>query len=146
MYHMNLYGATRPQIAEALENQGYRLTKPRRAILNALEGRESFTAEEIVDALPRVGRATVFRTFRLLVELGVVCKLSLADGAPHYSLPAYEHHHHTVCVNCGNVSEFRAATLERLMRALDSDIPGDVIGHRLELYINCTRCLESTAA
>ena len=124
-----------------LEDQGYRPTVPRRAIIQILEGKlEGFTAEEIGSELPQVGRATIFRTIKLLMELGVICKLNLLDGAPRYSLSRIEHHHHTVCVSCGNIGEFRAATIERLMRALGDDIPGDIVGHRIELYVMCNRC------
>lgn len=124
-----------------LEDGGYRSTAPRRAIIGILEGKQGgFTAEEIGNELPEVGRATIFRTIKLLMELGVICRLNLIDGAPRYSLSRIEHHHHTVCVRCGTVGEFRAATVERLVRALGGDIPGDVVGHRIELYITCERC------
>lgn len=100
-----------------------------------------FTSEAIADELPGVGRATVYRTIKLLLQTGVVCKLALPDGASKYSLSRVEHHHHTVCVRCGNVGEFRATTIERLMRAVGSDIPGEVVGHRIEFYITCDQCL-----
>lgn len=134
----------RPDIMAILEDRGYRATAPRRAIIQILEGKqEGFTAEEIGSELPGVGRATVFRTLKLLLEAGVICRLNLMDGAPKYSLSRVEHHHHTVCVRCGNVGEFRAATVERLMRAIGSDIPGSIVGHSIELYIICERCLET---
>ena len=137
----------RPDIMAILENQGYRSTAPRRAILKILEGkREGFTAEEIGNELPGTGRATIFRTIKLLMKAGVVCRLNLVDGAPRYSLSSIEHHHHTVCVRCGNVGEFRAATVERLIRALGDDIPGNIVGHRIELYITCDRCVNDESA
>ena len=135
---------SRPDIMAVLEDLGYRSTAPRRAIIRILERKhEGFTAEEIGRELPEVGRATIFRTIKLLLEAGVVCRLNLLDGAPRYSLSRIEHHHHTVCVRCGNVGEFRAATVERLMRAIGDDIPGDIVGHSIELYIICSPCLES---
>ena len=115
----------RLDITAILEDRGYRSTAPRLAIIQILEGKlEGFTAEEIGNELPWVGRATIFRTIKLLMEVGVICKLNLMDGAPKYSMSRIEHHHHTVCVKCGNVGEFRAATIERLMRAIGDDIPG----------------------
>ena len=136
----------RPEIMAVLEDRGYRSTAPRRAIIRVLEGKqEGFTAEEIIGELPGVGRATVFRTIKLLMEVDVICRLNLADGAPKYSLSRIEHHHHTVCVGCGNVGEFRAATVERLMRALGDDIPGKIVGHRIELYVTCDRCLAASS-
>ena len=98
----------RPDLLAALEDQGYRLTTPRRSIINLLDNKEEgFSAEGISSELPGVGRATVYRTIRLLVETGVVCKLAFPDGASKYSLARVEHHHHTMCVKCGKVGEFR---------------------------------------
>ena len=144
---MNAVLTSRPDIMAVLEDKGYRSTAPRRAIVRILEGKqEGFAAEEISNELPGVGRATIFRTLKLLLETGVICRLNLLDGAPKYSLSRIEHHHHTVCTQCGNVGEFRAATVERLMRAIGDDIPGDIVGHRIELYIICDRCLEGEAS
>ena len=132
---------SRPDMMAVLEDRGYRSTAPRRAIIHILEGKqEGFTAEEIGSELPGVGRATIFRTIKLLMEVGVICRLNLLDGAPKYSLSRIEHHHHTVCVKCGVVGEFRATTVERLMRSLGNEIPGEIMGHRIELYVTCDRC------
>ena len=133
----------RRDIMAVLEDGGYRSTAPRRAIIEALEGKEEgFTADEIGKELPKVGRATIFRTIKLLLQSGVICKLNLMDGAPRYSLSRVEHHHHTVCVGCGDVGEFRATTIERLMKAIGDDIPGDIVGHRIEIYVTCARCID----
>lgn len=134
---------SRTGILAAIEDRGYRSTAPRRAIVRVLAGKqEGFTAEEIVSELPGVGRATIFRTLKLLMEIGVVCRLNLREGDPKYSLSSVEHHHHTICVACGNVGEFQAAMVERLMRGMEEDIPGQIVGHRIELYVTCDRCLE----
>ena len=134
--------SSRPDIMAILEDRGYRSTAPRRAIINILDGKqEGFTAEDLCSELPEVGRATVFRTIKLLMEAGVICRLNLIDGAPKYSLSRVEHHHHTVCVHCGTVGEFRATTVERLMKVIGNEIPGDIVGHRIELYITCERCV-----
>ena len=57
--------------------RGYRITVPRRMIAGLMERkREGFTAEMLCEELPSVGRATVFRTIRLFVEVG-------AEGQPN---------------------------------------------------------------
>ena len=133
---------SRLDIMAVLEDRGFRSTAPRRAIIDILDGKlGGFTAEEIGNELPWVGRATIFRTIKLLREAGVVCRLNLIDGTPRYSLSRVEHHHHTVCVRCGNVGEFRAATVERVLRVIGNDIPGEIVGHRIELYVTCDRCV-----
>ena len=136
-----------PNIMAVLEDKGYRPTAPRRAIIDILEEKqEGFTAEEIGSELPGVGRATIFRTIKLLMEVGVICRLNLLDGAPKYSLSRVGHHHHTVCVKCGNVGEFRATMVERMMRALGNNIPGEIVGHRIELYVICDKCIKDEGA
>lgn len=132
----------RPDPLTVLEDRGYRLTGPRRNVITLLDSKgEGFSAEEICGELPQVGRATVYRTIKLLVETGVVCKLSFPDGAAKYSLARVEHHHHTLCVKCGRVGEFRASTIERLLRTIGEDISGDIVGHSIEFHIVCEDCL-----
>ncbi len=134
-----------PDLQAVLEDRGYRLTKPRLRLMELLsEKPEGFTAEGVCAELPTVGRATVYRSLRLLLEAGVICKLLLPDGGSRYSLARGEHHHHTVCVRCGTVGEFRDSTVERVLRAVGADIPGQIVGHRMEFYIQCQGCLAAT--
>ena len=129
-----------------LEDQGYRVTEPRRGIVGLLDQKEEgFSAEEICIELPDVGRATVYRTIKLLLQAGAICKLALPDGAPKYTLARVEHHHHTFCVRCGTVGEFRGVTIERLLRTIGGDISGEIVGHRMEFYIVCRQCLAESA-
>ena len=125
-----------------LEDRGYRATAPREAIANLLEQKhEGFTAEALNEELPSVGRATVYRTIKLFIEAGAVCRLATIDGAQMYSLCRVgHHHHHSVCIQCGAVEEFRAAAVERLISALSAEIPGEIIDHRIELYVVCGYC------
>ena len=51
------------------------------------------------------------------------------------------HHHHSVCIQCGAVEEFRATAAERLISAVSSEIlGGEVIDHRIELQVVCRLC------
>lgn len=131
-----------PDLLATLEDRGYRLTRPRREVVDILEHKpEGVSAEEICGELSRVGRATVYRSIKLLLDAGVICKLILPNGGSKYSLSRGEHHHHTVCVMCGTVGEFRASAVERLLRSIALDIPGKIVGHRMEFYITCEGCL-----
>ena len=88
-----------------------------------------------------MGRATVFRTIKLLLEAGAVCKLATIDGSQMYSLCRVDHqHHHSVCIQCGAVEEFRAVAVERLISAISAEIAGEVIDHRIEVYVVCDSC------
>ena len=131
-----------PQALSVLEDRGYRLTGPRRDVVILLSRQErGLTAEDIGKQLPAVGRATVYRTIKLLVDEGVACRVSKPDGTTLYALDdAHHHHHHAVCVRCGLTREFRHPAAERMVRALQDEVVGAIVGHRIELYIVCERC------
>ena len=125
-----------------LENRGYRITAPRKAIVELLEQKhEGFTAEALNKELPSVGRATIYRNIKLFLEAGVVCKLLMMDGASVYSLTRAGHrHHHSVCVQCGAVGEFEAAAIDRVLRAIGAEVAGQIVDHHIELYVTCGDC------
>ena len=65
----------------AIQDQGLRITKARRALTLEIESRVgTFTAEEISESLPEVGRATVFRTLKVLVDGGTICRVNTPLG------------------------------------------------------------------
>ena len=124
-----------------LTTTGARLTQPRRAVLGAIGRCDGpFTIEELCAATPGVGRATVFRTVKLLQEAEMVCRMVLEDGSVRYALSRGEHHHHLICSECGSVSEFRDAALDALIRETAMHHRFALDGHSLELYGRCRRC------
>ena len=125
-----------------LARGGLRSTAPRRRLLEAmLELGDHFTAEELSTAAPAVGRATVFRTLRLLQDLGSICLVVLDDGTSEYRLAEAGHHHHLVCSSCGRVSDIASCDLTDLLRTVSMDTGFEVEAHRLELYGRCVDCL-----
>ena len=132
---------TSQELLSKLEDEGYHPTRSRRRVLDAmLAKRSGFTPEELVASLSGVGRATVYRTIRLLLDQGLVCKLSLEDGAPRYTLAQMGHHHHMVCVRCGTIREFHRSVIERVLTELETPDAGAVMGHRIEVYVLCPAC------
>lgn len=128
----------------ALEDAGLRITRQRRQVVAAIDRKNGgFTAEDIAIELEGVGRATVYRTLKLLVNADVICKLALPDGTPMYSPSRVEHHHHSVCTSCGAIEEFRDTTVERVLRSLTREIEGEIVGHRMEVFIRCQSCLSN---
>ena len=140
-------GSVDDHVDDILHRVGCRVTQPRREVARLLASkRGAFSAESINDELPEVGRATVYRTIRLLAEAGVLCKALLPDGSPRYSIDHSWHHHHLICSSCETVEEFRSAELERLLCELGAEIPGQVLGHQVDFYVNCPDCLQDEGA
>lgn len=130
-----------PDATSKLAESGARVTAPRRAVLDSVGGFGSpFTIEELCVATPSVGRATVFRTVKLLQETGAVCRLVLEDGSVRYQRSEGGHHHHLVCSECGLVQEFGDPELDRLIHENAESAGFELDGHSLELYGRCARC------
>lgn len=124
-----------------MASSGYRLTRPRRSLLSAMgELGDHFTAEGLVAATPGVGRATVFRTLRLLQDIGSLCQVVLDDGTLEYRITSGGHHHHVVCSQCSAVTDFAACDIDDLLTDLARQTGYDIQSHRLEVYGRCARC------
>lgn len=132
-------------VAEAvttrLATSGVRVTGARRGVLRAIAALEGpFTIEELAAALPDVGRATVYRTVKLLQESDLVCRMVLEDGGIRYELSQGDHHHHLICSKCGRVQEFSDAGLDAAIRENAARYGFDLAGHSVELYGLCASC------
>ena len=132
----------RTNLIAALEDRGYRATAPRKAVAKLLEQKQKgFTVEALSEELPSVGKATIYRTIKLFLEEGMVCKFPLMNGVSIYCLARTGHrHHHSVCIQCGEVEEFSAAAIDKLLKEVSADLPGQVVDHRIALYVHCDYC------
>ena len=128
-------------ISLQLEARGYRVTPSRRAVIAAVLAQSGhFTADDLVTHCRGAGRATVFRTIRLLTELGVVCRVLFEDGSMRYLVSRRGHHHHLVCTGCGRVEDLDQCAIADAMRELSQATGYEVEGHWLELYGRCAQC------
>ena len=135
------------QLLETLEERGHRSTSPRRAVVNAIAGQNKhFTAEELRGQLPGVGRATIYRSLRLLVESGVLCRVLLEEGDLHYQLSHRGHHHHLLCVECGSSQDLLGCDIEDLLQTVSAAHQFQLSGHWLEVYGKCHDCMDREAA
>ena len=126
---------------EALGERGCRDTSPRRTVIWAIAQKERhFTAEELRDQLPGVGRATVYRSLKLLVEAGALCRVLLEDGNLHYQLSHRGHHHHLLCVECGASEDLLGCHIEDQLENVAAAHNFEVSGHWLEVYGRCQSC------
>ena len=96
--------------------------------------------EEIAKDLPNIGRATVYRTIKLLYELEKICRINIIDEHSYYALSSSDHHHHTVCKSCNKIEEINLSGLEKSIKKYQKDLTGELLSHNLELYIICETC------
>jgi Fe2+ or Zn2+ uptake regulation protein len=105
-------------IVENLRKQGYRLTPQRLAILQIIDedgGHLSPTEiyERVVQRLPGMTEATVYRTLDFLVSNGLALVAHIGDGRLVYESSAHNHHH-LICRDCGQTVEIGPDLLDAL--------------------------------
>jgi Fur family ferric uptake transcriptional regulator len=128
-------------IVQRLGLRGHRITGSRRRVLEAVvQAPAHFSVDDVVRLAPHVGRATVFRTMKLLHDLNVVCRVRMEDGRLHYRLSTRGHHHHLVCRSCGRVEDFATCDVAALVEELTSKTAYQIEGHWLEVYGRCASC------
>jgi Fur family ferric uptake transcriptional regulator len=144
--------ATATEILTALGAGGYRLTRARRAVAEAVGAqRGHFTAEHLLrDARARhatVARATVFRSLDLLAGAGLVERVDLPSGEHVYVRcgAARDHHHHLVCSRCGRAVDIGDLGIGPLLQELGRRTGYRVDSHRLEVYGRCPACAQASA-
>ena len=134
------------RISLELEARGYRVTPSRRAVIAAILARKNhFSADELAKRCRGAGRATVFRTIRLLSDLGVVCRVIMDDGSPRYLVSRSGHHHHLVCTGCGTVQDLDQCAVSGALREVADASGYEIEGHWLELYGRCAACQAKAA-
>lgn len=138
---------TTEQILTALQDNGFRLTAPRRVIVESVqEFDQSFSADDLLQVLdgldPSVGRATVFRTLDILAHLGLLDRIHSADGCHTYILGKGQdrHYHHLICYSCGTVVQFDGCNIESMLDELTQTTNFQISGHMLEIFGLCDTC------
>ena len=134
----------------ALEDAGYRLTEPRRAVAEMIAARDGhFTAAELVDEArdrrPGLGRATVFRALDLFTSLNLVERVDLPAGDHAYVACDQAHHHHAICTRCGRSLDVEDTGLADVIAEMGRRSGFRVAAHRLELFGLCAACQAEAA-
>jgi len=139
--------AARDILTRHLRSKGNaRATPERFAILEAiLQTQGHFDVEDLYFRLlsgeRKVSRATVYNTLELLQECGLVTKYRFTDTHSRYEKSfGKPHHHHLVCLECGDITEFVSERLNRLQEEVCGERRFSPSGSSIQIYGVCDRC------
>lgn len=135
-------------LKDALNARGYRATPQRQKVLSIfmeLTQGEHLSAEDLHNLLEadgeRISLSTVYRTLHLMVYMGLLRELELAEGHKHYELNRpLKDHHHIVCVHCNATVEFAANSIAKIGEKTASSAGYHVLDCQLTLYGICANC------
>jgi Fur family ferric uptake transcriptional regulator len=134
---------------EILQQDGCRITAPRRAIIEvlvnsprALQPAEVYSISKVNH--PGIGLVTVYRTLERLEKLGLIQRVHREDGC-HMLMPAADgHEHYLICTTCGRAILFQGDDLGKLFTKVESTTGFEVSEHWLQLFGTCPDCREQT--
>ena len=136
---MNQHPAHKPDYEKELRRAGVRITRPRKVILRILtetddhpDAMEIFQRATIID--PSISLSTVYRTMKLLEEMGAIHRHAFEGGRARFEQADGEHHDHLIDMDTGDVIEFHSDRIEKLQEEIARSLGYDIVHHRLELY------------
>lgn len=134
------------QMIDQLRRHGYKITPPRRAVLETLnDSHEHFEPQTILERSkkihPAIGRATVYRTLEMLTQIGILRPIHSNQNTVAF-IWAAGGHHHMVCSDCGTVVEFDECIAGSMTDKLEDEYGFKISSHLLEFYGQCGDCQE----
>jgi Fur family ferric uptake transcriptional regulator len=134
-------------LTQYLRKQGkLRATPSRYAVLETvLQTQGHFDAEglyyRMISQGLRISKATVYNTLELLQDCGLVSKYRFAENTSRYE-KAYgkPHHHHLICLGCGDILEFVNDRLETIQEEVCKQNEFAPQSSSLQIFGTCKRC------
>ncbi len=133
-----------------LNEQGYRLTGARRAVVEIMaQSKHAITPIEIYDearaAHPTLGLVTVYRTLEALEGQGLIQRVHQPQGCQAFIPAPAGHQHLLLCQQCGQAAIFEGDDLETLIRSIARKTGFQITEHWLQLFGLCPNCRKEQA-
>lgn len=131
-----------------LKRKGFRMTKPRRAILEYIHDKgEHLTAEEIIDHVheehPHINKSTIYRTLELLEINECVYKSESMNGTIYHHAED-GHHHHLVCRECGKTIDCDEHVFESVEKSLHDKYDFQIDFRHVVMNGLCKECAKKS--
>ena len=97
--------------------------------------------QKVHQRVPSIGQTTVYRTIKLLCDIGLVEELLVGDGFARYEVvTSKQHHDHLVCKHCGKTVEFNLPEVEIIQQELAEQHGFKLVDHHHILLGICADC------
>lgn len=128
-----------------LQENGYRLTEARRAVIEIVQtSTHALTPVEVFDMARKkyrgLGLVSVYRTLEKLEELHLVQRVHQPQGCQAFIAEGRGHEHLLLCQNCGRVTFFEGDDLETLIQTISRKSGYLIHEHWLQLFGLCQSC------
>jgi Fur family ferric uptake transcriptional regulator len=128
-----------------LQENGYRLTRARRAVVETVQGStHALTPLQVFDVARRkyaaLGLVSVYRTLEKLEELHLIQRVHQPQGCQAFISAGTGHQHLLLCQKCGQVEFFEGDDLDLLTNTISQRTGYQIKDHWLQLFGLCQNC------
>lgn len=134
---------------EMLRAKGHRYTSARRRLVETLRTAGGpISIPQLIEFDNQLAQSSTYRNLTILEEAGVAARIVTADDHARFELDetlTKRHHHHLICTDCGDVTDFELpggveGTLARELDRAGRAAMFQIDSHRLDLLGTCARC------
>ena len=133
------------QIITNLKINGYRLTDPRKSIIEVISQMEKpLTPMEIFDRTrrvnPKAGLTTVYRTIEILTSSRYLDHVHNVHGCEAVFLSSSTHQHLLLCSNCGMAVYFDGLDVQDEFKKIEEKFDFNITDHWMQVFGICSEC------
>lgn len=125
-----------------------RTTPQKLAIMEVLKQQgKLMTAEAVYDQVrrtqPNVSLGTVYRNLQGFSDQGQVRRVLLHDGKARFEMAGNVHHHHLICLSCGEATEVPWCPVGQEVSSFMEERRFMPVNHQFEVYGYCASCQDT---
>lgn len=134
--------------AEFVKSRNLRHTPQRDKVLDVFLSTEKHVSVDelykfVKKEAPGIGYTTVYRTMKLLSEVGLCGEMDFGDGVLRFEHKyGHEHHDHLICIKCGRFIEVSSPEVEKIQEAMAKKHSFATTKHKLDIFGTCKKCLK----
>ncbi|MDD4151079.1 MAG: transcriptional repressor [Candidatus Gracilibacteria bacterium] len=130
-------------IENILKEYNKSITKERIDIFSFISEKHLFSANDLILKFGNLGRASIFRTINLFLEIGIIRKISFGERSENYEIVNDDenHHEHMKCEKCSKIINFNSDNICKKILSEASNIGFKVKDHSISIIGTCKNCL-----
>lgn len=145
IYFYAIISIMNQDINKQLKNANLKVTQARVGVLKYLQTHQKPSdVQDILSYLHKekisADQATVYRMLKIFEDMDLVRSIELNEGKVRYEGTSLPHHHHVICIKCGQIEDLEDCDVNALEKHISERLSFKVQTHRLDFFGLCQNC------